>query len=71
MVVPGTDVLVTGVGVSVELIMVGVITVGVSGSGDESRVGKNGSVGTGCVALNPVGLGPVPVISGVGVMERS
>ena len=43
----------------------------VGGSGDASRVGKNGSVGTGFVALDPVGPGPVPVISGVGVMVKS
>jgi len=71
MVAPGIDVLVTGVGVSVEVIMVGVIFVAVSGSGDASGVVKKDCVGTGSVALDPVGLGPVPVISGVGVMGRS
>ena len=71
MVAPGTDGLVTGVGVSVEVIMVGAKSVAMGGSGDASRVGKNGSVGTGFVALDSVGPGPVSVISGVGVMDKS
>ena len=70
MVAPGTDVLVTGVGVSVKGVLIEAGSVTVTGRGEASRVGKGVSVATAWVGASPVRLGTIPVLMGLDVVVR-
>ena len=64
MVVSGTDVPVTGVGVTVEVMIVGARSVAIVDKGEGLRVGKGVSVEAGCVGTTLVVLGLVLVLAG-------
>lgn len=70
-VAPGTEVLVTGVGVSVDGAPVEVGSMVIVGRGEAVKVGKGSSVETGLAGTISVGLGLTPVLSGWVVMVGS
>jgi len=63
-VAPGTDVPVTGVGVIVEVMIVGARSVTIVDKGEALRVGKGVSVEAGCIGTTMVILGLVLVLAG-------